>query len=87
MTLVLLPGVAVALVAVFAVVAKVTRTASAGSLAIAVVLPAAAAALGRPGGEVAAFAACSLLVVARHRDNIARLRRGHEATIDLTTGP
>jgi glycerol-3-phosphate acyltransferase PlsY len=84
MTLVLLPLVAVILGAVFAVVAKLTKTASAGSLAIAVGLPIGAAVAGRPAGEVAAFAGCGVLVVARHRDNISRLRRGVEATIDRT---
>lgn len=87
MTLVLLPAVAVLLGIAFAVVAKVTRTASAGSLAIAAGLPVGAGLSGRPAGEVAAFAACSVLVVARHRGNIGRLRRGDEATIDLTSQP
>ncbi|MGH9274702.1 MAG: hypothetical protein ACRDZU_08660, partial [Acidimicrobiales bacterium] len=63
----------------------VMGAASAGSLAVAVGLPVAAATVGRPFGEVAAFAACGALVVARHRDNIGRLRRGDEPT--LTSEP
>lgn len=86
MALVLLPLVAVILGAVFAAVAKLTRTASVASLVIAAGLPIGAALAGRPGAEVAAFAACSLLVIARHRSNIDRLLRGAEATIDLEPG-
>lgn len=85
MALVLLPLAAVGLAAVWAIATKVLGAASAGSLAVAIGLPVAAATVGRPLGEVAAFAACGALVVARHRDNIGRLRRGDEP--DLTSGP
>jgi glycerol-3-phosphate acyltransferase PlsY len=81
MAFVLLPGVALAMAVLFTVVAKVTKTVSAGSIAIAIGFPIGAAVVGRPAGEVAAFAACGLLVVVRHRDNIRRLRRGEEATL------
>lgn len=81
MTLVLLPLVGLALAAAWAVIAKVTGTASVASIAIAVGLPLAAALVGRPLGEVAAFAACGAFVVARHYDNIERLRRGEERGI------
>jgi glycerol-3-phosphate acyltransferase PlsY len=63
------------------VVAKATHTASAGSVAVAVGFPIGAALVGRPPGEVAAFAACGALVVARHRGNIDRLRRGEERSL------
>ncbi|MDQ2650863.1 MAG: glycerol-3-phosphate acyltransferase [Actinomycetota bacterium] len=86
MTLVLVPLVGVVLGALFAAVAKLTRTASVGSLVIAAGLPIGVALAGRPAAEVAAFTACSLLVIARHRTNIDRLRRGDEATIDLDLG-
>lgn len=78
MALVLLPLPALVLVGVWLVTVKATDAAAAGSIAIAIGLPVAAALVGRPAGEVAAFAACGLLVVARHRGNIDRLRRGQE---------
>jgi glycerol-3-phosphate acyltransferase PlsY len=37
---------------------------------------------GAPGSQVAALAACAALVVARHRDNIARLLSGTEPRFD-----
>jgi acyl phosphate:glycerol-3-phosphate acyltransferase len=81
MSLVLLPLASLGLALVWAVSAKVSRRASVASLVIAVGLPLAALAVGRPAAEVAAFAACSGLVVARHRGNIERLRHGQEGTI------
>lgn len=81
MALVLLPLPALVLAAVWVVVVKLTHAASAGSLAVAVGFPVAAAVVGRPLGEVVAFAACGALVVARHRSNIDRLRRGEERTL------
>jgi hypothetical protein len=48
---------------------------------VALGLPVADALVGRPGGEVAALAACSALVLVRHRDNLDRLRHGEEATL------
>ncbi len=44
-------------------------------------LPVGAWLVGRPTGEVAAFAACGVLVVIRHRDNLDRLRRGEERSL------
>jgi glycerol-3-phosphate acyltransferase PlsY len=81
MALVLLPIPALVLGVVWGAVTKVTGAASAGSLAVAAGLPLAAVISGRPVGESAAFAVCSVLVVVRHRDNIGRLRRGEEATL------
>jgi glycerol-3-phosphate acyltransferase PlsY len=78
MALVLFPPAALVSAVAFAVVTAVTRTVSLGSMAAVVVLPAAAGALGAPGREVAALAVCAVLVIARHRDNIGRLRRGEE---------
>lgn len=85
MTLVLLPLPALVLAVLWLVVAKASGMASVASISIAAGLPVAAALVGRPLGEVAAFAACGLLVVARHRANIDRLRRGEERT--LAPGP
>ena len=78
MTLVLVPLVAAVLAALWAVTAKLSGAASVASIIIAAGLPVGAALVGRPAGEVAAFAACGALVVVRHRENIGRLRRGEE---------
>lgn len=81
MALVLVPMVAVPLMLVWIVVAKASGAASLASMVIAAGLPVGAAIGGRSAGEVGAFAACGLLVVVRHRDNIGRLRRGEEGTL------
>ena len=81
MAIVLLPGVAVVLAVVWAVATKITGAASAGSVAVAVGFPLGAWAVGRPAGEVAAFAVCGALVVVRHRSNLDRLRRGEEPSL------
>ncbi len=81
MAAVLLTVPAAGLGALWVVSVKVFGAASAGSLSVAVGLPVAAAAVGRPAGEVAAFAACGLLVVARHGANLGRLRRGEERSL------
>ncbi|MDP1818420.1 MAG: glycerol-3-phosphate acyltransferase [Acidimicrobiales bacterium] len=78
--LVLVPVPALVLGVLWAVAATATGAASAGSVAVAVGLPVSAAATGRSAGEVLTFAACGALVLARHRDNLDRLRRGEEAT-------
>jgi glycerol-3-phosphate acyltransferase PlsY len=76
--LVAFPLATLAAVAGFALAAGVSRRASVGSLAAVATLPVVAAALGAPGVEVAALAACGILVAARHRTNIERLLRGTE---------
>jgi len=78
MAIVLLPGVTLVLAAVWLVAVQVFRAASVGSVLVAVGFPLGAWLVGRPPGEVAAFAAGSLLIVLRHRDNLDRLRRGDE---------
>ena len=78
---VLLPLASVGLVVLWVVVARWSGVASLASLVVAAAAPLAAAATGRPAGEVAAFAACAALVVLRHRDNIGRLRRGEERSL------
>jgi glycerol-3-phosphate acyltransferase PlsY len=89
MALVLLPLPSLVLAAVWGAVVKATRVSALGSLAVAVGMPLGAAAVGRPGGEVAALAACSALVVVRHRENLVRLRRGEEHALgsDRTSPP
>jgi glycerol-3-phosphate acyltransferase PlsY len=81
MALVLLPIPALVLGVVWGAVVKLTGAAAAGSVAVAVGLPVAAALVGRPAWEVACLAACGALVLLRHRDNLDRLRRGEEATL------
>jgi acyl phosphate:glycerol-3-phosphate acyltransferase len=81
MAIVLLPGVTLVLALVWAVAVKVFRAASAGSVAVAVGLPLGAWVVGRPLGEVVAFATGSLLIVVRHRENLDRLRRGEEHSL------
>ena len=81
MAMVLLPLPSLALGALWGAVVGVTKVSALGSMAVAVGLPVAALAVGRPGGEVAALVACSALVLLRHRDNVSRLRRGDEAAL------
>jgi glycerol-3-phosphate acyltransferase PlsY len=81
MALVLLPLPTLVLGVLWAAVVKVTGAAAAGSVVVAIGLPAADALVGRPAGEVAALAACSVLVLVRHRENLGRLRRGEEAAL------
>jgi glycerol-3-phosphate acyltransferase PlsY len=81
MAAVLLPLPALGLALLWAVAVRAAGAASAGSVAVALGLPAAAVVVGRPAGEVAAFALCGVLVVARHRGNLDRLRRGEEHSL------
>lgn len=74
----LFPFLGVGLVALFAVVVKFTRTVSIGSLTIAVLLPLGVALLYEEVVELFAAVAVSVLVIWRHRSNIARLARGRE---------
>ncbi|MEQ1786723.1 MAG: glycerol-3-phosphate acyltransferase [Acidimicrobiales bacterium] len=81
MAAVLLPVPALGLALLWVAAVRIVGAASAGSVAVAVGLPTAAALVGRPAGEVAAFAACGVLVVARHRSNLDRLRKGEERSL------
>jgi len=81
-TLVLFPLVGLACIAVFVVVAKLTRRASVASLALCAVAPVGAAVQGAPAIEVVLLAAMALVVVVRHADNIERLVRGTERPVE-----
>jgi len=83
MAVVLFPAAAAVALAGFAAAVALSRAASLGSIVAAVLLPVAAAAFGAPGREVAALALCGALIVVRHRDNIARLRRGTERRLGI----
>lgn len=84
---VLHPLGAVALAALFALVAGVGRRVSLASVAIALGLPFAVALTGRPAWEVATAAAVGMLVVARHAANIRRLVRGEEPALSRAGMP
>ena len=74
----LFPLFGLGLLALFAVVIKLTRTVSIGSLAIAVVMPIGVALLYDEVVELVAAFAVSVIVIGRHRGNIVRLARGRE---------
>lgn len=77
----LLPAPLGAAVAAFAIAVTISGHISVGSLAGAVVLPAAAFALGSPLPYAAAAAAAGALIVYKHIPNIRRLRRNKELGI------
>jgi glycerol-3-phosphate acyltransferase PlsY len=78
MLLALNPPLAVLAGAAWATIAKATRRVSLASIVTAVTLPLAAKRRRRPRAEQIALAAVAAIIVVRHRDNIARLRRGEE---------
>jgi glycerol-3-phosphate acyltransferase PlsY len=81
MLLALDPRLALASGAAWAVLAKAGRRASLASVVVAAALPVAATVLRRPRAERVALAAVSAIIVVRHRENISRLRTGHEEAV------
>ncbi len=79
-SIVLFPVLAVGVIALFALVARVTGKASMGSIAIALALPVAVAAAGNTTREILVTAAISALVLVRHVANIRRLLTGEEGS-------
>ena len=79
----LAPGAAAVSVVVFAVTALWTRYVSLASMLAAAALPFACAALHHPPPIWAGAVAVSGLVIARHRENISRLRAGSEPIFRL----
>ena len=79
--IVLWPIPSAALAIVFLVAAKVVGIASVGSLLMAVGLPVLVALTGRPAWEIAAAVVLSIIVVARHWENIRRINSGNERSI------
>jgi glycerol-3-phosphate acyltransferase PlsY len=63
---------------VFAAVVATTRYVSLGSLLGAIGVPVVALVLGYPRASVVAAAVVALIIVGRHHENIARLRKGTE---------
>jgi len=81
MAIVLYPGLSVVMGVVFALTVAVTRRSSVGSLVLALLLPIGVAVTGHSGTEVLITAGVSLVVIARHRENIRRLIRREEAPV------
>ena len=79
-SIVLFPVLAVGVLALFALVVRVTGKASMGSIAMAVALPLAVAAAGNSTREVLVAAAICALVLVRHVPNIRRLMAGEEGS-------
>jgi glycerol-3-phosphate acyltransferase PlsY len=64
--------------AIFGLAFAITRIMSVASMAAAIVLPPAVAAMGLPGHYLLLAILMTALVLLRHRENIARLSRGEE---------
>lgn len=88
MAIVIYPLVCLGLLVVFFVVTRLTHKASLGSIVISIGLPLLVWATGaaEDDWEVAALAAVSLLVIARHSANLRRLVHGEELRLDLEQG-
>jgi len=74
----IIPIPAIAGLLTFAVVAGLTRYASIGSMAGASALPIVAVLMRAPGAYVAAATAAAVLIIAKHRANLARIAAGTE---------
>jgi glycerol-3-phosphate acyltransferase PlsY len=81
MAILLYPALSLVMGVVFALTVAVTRRSSVGSLVLAVLLPIGVAVTGHTGTEVLITAGVSLVVIARHHDNIRRLIRREEAPV------
>ena len=77
---VLFPLVAVVDLVLFVVAARLSRTASLGSIVMAVASPILIWAFGGTGREMGVAVVISLLVLVRHEGNIRRLATGNETT-------
>jgi acyl phosphate:glycerol-3-phosphate acyltransferase len=75
------PALSLILGVVFVVTVAVTRRVSVGSLVLALLLPVGVALGGGSGVEVLVTAGVSLVVIARHHENIRRLIRREEAPV------
>lgn len=75
------PALSLVLGVVFVVTVAVTRRVSVGSLVLALLLPVGVALGGGSGLDVLVTAGVSLVVIARHHENIRRLIRREEAPV------
>lgn len=80
--MVLFPLHGLAVAAVWAAIAALTRRPSVASLVLAAGIPVAIAVTGASGVEVAVLAAVAVVVIVRHRSNIVRLVEGDERPIE-----
>lgn len=87
MVIVVYPLLSLAVGAVFVTTALLARRVSVASIAMALALPVVLALGGRPPAEVAVAAGVSLCVIARHHENITRLRHGQEPAFRLSRAP
>lgn len=79
--LTLYPLVGVALLTVWILIAKTTKKASLGSLAIAIGLPCGLLVAGRPAGEILVGVGVSAFMIWRHVPNMKRILRGSELSV------
>lgn len=77
----LYPLVAIGLMATWGLTMRLFRTASVGSLVMAILLPVGVALRGRPAWEVAAMVGAALVVIVRHRSNIIRIAHKQEGVL------
>jgi len=82
MVLVLFPVVGIAAALLWVALARLTHRPSVASLAAAAGIPAGVALTGGRGAEVAIVVSLAVVVVLRHRANIARLAHGTERPVD-----
>jgi glycerol-3-phosphate acyltransferase PlsY len=78
---VVFPVLSLILGVVFVITVAITRRVSVGSLVLALLLPVGVALGGWSGIEVLVTAGVSLVVIARHHENIRRLIRREEAPV------
>jgi glycerol-3-phosphate acyltransferase PlsY len=81
MSIVLFPLIAAVCAAAWLATAKVTGKASLGSLGATIVLVAGVVLTRRPAWEIVGVAGVVLLILFRHRSNLARLARGEERSL------
>ena len=81
MMLVLFPLLTIGGGALWAAIAKLTRTASIASIVLTIALPIGVVLLDRPTEELVGVLAVAALVVARHAGNIVRLLNGSERSL------
>ncbi len=83
MAVVAVPAASAAALGAFLVAVLALRTVSLGSIAAAAALPVAAALTGGSPTTVAVLGVVAVLVVVRHRGNLARVRQGTEPQVGV----